>query len=106
MAFLAAAGASFRNANAAAGASSTDWDEPRCSSPLPKNFLRRISSRQKGQVPGGLRVRLGVDNPERYGKSLSERPSLSEAWGLADLLYKLFIVRDRWGDKMARTRSS
>ena len=28
--------------------------------------------------------------PERYAKSLSEWPFVSEAWGLADLLYKLF----------------
>jgi hypothetical protein len=37
-----------------------------------------------------LRVRLGGSRAERYGKSLSECRFLSEAWGLADLLYKLF----------------
>ena len=30
--------------------------------------------------------------PERYGKLLSEWRFLSEAWGLADLLYKLFCM--------------
>ena len=38
------------------------------------------------------RVRLGGSRAERYAKSLSERRILSEAWGLADLLYKLFSV--------------
>jgi hypothetical protein len=40
-----------------------------------------------------LRVRLGVRKPERNEKSLSERRTLSGAWGLADLLYKLFPQR-------------
>jgi hypothetical protein len=35
-------------------------------------------------------MRLGVSRPERYAESLSECRYLSEAWGLADLLYKLF----------------
>jgi hypothetical protein len=30
--------------------------------------------------------------PERYGQLLSECRFVSEAWGLADLLYKLFSV--------------
>jgi hypothetical protein len=34
--------------------------------------------------------RLGGSGPERYGKLASEWPFLSEAWDLADLLYKLF----------------
>ena len=38
------------------------------------------------------RVRLGGSRAERYGKSLSECRFVSEAWGLADLLYKLFSV--------------
>jgi hypothetical protein len=37
-----------------------------------------------------LRVRVGVALPERYANFLSERPTLSGPWGLADLLYKLF----------------
>jgi hypothetical protein len=36
------------------------------------------------------RVRLGGSRAERYGQFLSEGHFLSEAWGLADLLYKLF----------------
>jgi hypothetical protein len=36
---------------------------------------------------------LGGLKPERYGKSLSEWRFVSEAWGLADLLYKLFRLR-------------
>ena len=39
------------------------------------------------------RVRLGGSRAERYGKSLSECRFVSEAWGLADLLYKLFRLR-------------
>jgi hypothetical protein len=39
------------------------------------------------------RVRLGGSRAERYGKSLSECRFVSEAWGLADLLYKLFLQR-------------
>jgi hypothetical protein len=58
--------------------------------PSPTNFLRPIQAVKKARTRAVLRVRLGVDNPERYGISLSERLSLSEAWGLADLLYKLF----------------
>ena len=38
------------------------------------------------------RVRLGGSRAERYGKSLSEYRFVSEAWGLADLLYKLFSL--------------
>jgi hypothetical protein len=45
---------------------------------------------KKAKVQGGLRVGLEDYKPERYGKFLFERPSLSGAWGLADLLYKLF----------------
>jgi hypothetical protein len=36
------------------------------------------------------RIELGGSVPERSGKTLSEWAFLSEAWGLADLLYKLF----------------
>ena len=36
------------------------------------------------------RVRLGGSRAERYGKSLPECRFVSGAWGLADLLYKLF----------------
>jgi hypothetical protein len=43
-----------------------------------------------------LRDRLGGPRPERYGKLLSEGRSLSEAWGLADLLYKLFWQPIQW----------
>jgi hypothetical protein len=39
------------------------------------------------------RVRLGGSRAERYGKSLSECQFVSEAWGLAVLLYKLFLQR-------------
>jgi hypothetical protein len=59
----------------------------------PPNILRRISSREKASFRAVLRVKLGVRGPERYGKPLSDRPSLSEAWGLTDLLYKLFPQR-------------
>jgi hypothetical protein len=38
-----------------------------------------------------LGERLGGSEPERYGELLSECRSLSEAWGLANLLYKLFL---------------
>ena len=38
------------------------------------------------------RVRLGGSRAERYGKLLSECRFVSEAWGLADLLYKLFSL--------------
>ena len=38
------------------------------------------------------RVRLGGLRAERYGKSLSECRFVSEAWGLAHLLYKLFSL--------------
>jgi hypothetical protein len=38
-----------------------------------------------------LAQRLESAEAERYAKSLSECRSLSEAWGLADLLYKLFL---------------
>jgi phosphatidylserine decarboxylase len=37
-----------------------------------------------------LRDRLGGLRAERYGRLLSEGHFLSEAWGLANLLYKLF----------------
>src|SRR5579872_564403 len=46
------------------------------------------------QGPAAATVRaisLGVPLAERSGKLLSESPSLSEAWGLAILLYKLFL---------------
>ena len=36
------------------------------------------------------RIRLGGSMPEPYAESLSEFRFVSEAWGLADLLYKLF----------------
>ena len=42
------------------------------------------------------RERLGGSEAERYGKSLSEWPFLSEAWDLADLLYKLFCKQFQW----------
>jgi hypothetical protein len=39
------------------------------------------------------RARLGGPQAECYGKLLSECPLVSGAWGLADLLYKLFSAR-------------
>jgi len=51
--------------------------------PLQSCFLQTFSTdfqaRKKASFRAVLQARLGVDNPERYGKSLSERPSLSGA---------------------------
>jgi hypothetical protein len=55
-----------------------------------QTFSVEFRAVKKARFRAVLNVGLGVRRPERYGKSLSERPSLSEAWGLADLLYKLF----------------
>jgi hypothetical protein len=62
---------------------------------LQSGFLQIFSvefwTAEKPRPRAVLRGRLGVRQPERYGKSLSERRSLSEAWGLPDLVYKLFL---------------
>ena len=84
----------------------------RCSSQFPANHISVvIRTAEKARFRAVLRVGLGVRIPERYGNSLSERRILSEAWGLADLVYKLFsqqiqqfrvrargVSRD-WGDR-------
>ena len=57
------------------------------------NSLRHFRDREKPNCRRHSRVRLGGSRAERYGKSLSEWRFLSEAWGLADLLYKLFWQR-------------
>jgi hypothetical protein len=54
-----------------------------------QTFSVDFRAAKKARFRAVLRVGLGVRQPERYGKCLSERRSLSEAWGLADLLYKL-----------------
>jgi hypothetical protein len=54
-----------------------------------QTFSVEFRAAKKASFRAVLRIRLGVRYPERYEKSLSERPSLSEARGLADLLYKL-----------------
>jgi hypothetical protein len=53
----------------------------------------KIHVGKKARFRAVLRARLGVPNPERYANSLSERRTLSGAWGLADLVYKLFPER-------------
>jgi hypothetical protein len=47
---------------------------------------------KKPNCRSDLRVRLGGRLPYRSSEFLSERRILSEAWGLADLLYKLFSL--------------
>jgi acyl-CoA synthetase (AMP-forming)/AMP-acid ligase II len=55
-----------------------------------QTFSVEFRAPKKARFRAVLRVGLGVRRPERYGESLSERRFLSEAWGLADLLYKFF----------------
>jgi hypothetical protein len=52
----------------------------------------KIQVCKKSRFRAVLRARLGVPNPERYANSLSERRTLSGAWGLSDLVYKLFVA--------------
>ena len=53
-----------------------------------------------------LRDKLGVLYPERYANSLSVWRSLSGAWGLADLLYKLFVACIQLPSKLPSPESS
>jgi hypothetical protein len=59
----------------------------------PPNFLRHLRAAKKPNCRRHSHRRLGGSRPERYAGSLSEGRILSEAWGLADLLYKLFRLR-------------
>src|SRR4051812_15221452 len=54
-----------------------------------QTFSVGLQAAKKASFRAVLPIRLGVDISERYAKSLSERRSLSGAWGLADLVYKL-----------------
>jgi hypothetical protein len=56
------------------------------------NFRRPFSDRETPNCRSHSRRRRGGSLPERYGKSLSERRSLSQARALADLFCKLFSV--------------
>jgi hypothetical protein len=61
----------------------------------PTNLAAAFLSLEKARFRAVLRVGLGVPNPERYGNSLSQRRTLSEAWESTDLLYKLFSLFDQ-----------
>jgi hypothetical protein len=64
----------------------------RCSSPSPAKHSPPNSGPLKRPASGRFCASgLGARKPERYGNSLSEHLSLSEAWGLADLLYKFLL---------------
>ena len=77
-------------------------DRPSCPETVGSRFLSLLQSAATqtfsanfaaGKKPNCRKhshERLGGSEPERYGKSLSEWPFLSEAWESANLLYKLF----------------
>ena len=65
----------------------------RIPSPAPDRTLSAISrTAKKPNCRRVLRIGLGGSRAERYAESLSESRILSEAWGLAELLYKLFSL--------------
>jgi hypothetical protein len=49
-----------------------------------------VTRPKKASFRAVLRLRLGGSGAEQLAESLSKWPVLSKAWGLADLLYKLF----------------
>jgi hypothetical protein len=61
-----------------------------------------LGSAEKPNCRRLLRAKLGGSRAERYGKSLSECRFVSEAWGLADLLYKLFSVTFQYSSLIAQ----
>ena len=75
-------------------------------SPLPETFSAIAETAQKASFRAVLHARLGVPRAERYANSLSERRTLSGAWGLADLVYKLFPEQIQWPEKLGSVISS
>ena len=60
-----------------------------------QTFSDDLRAREKPNCRKHFADGLGGSLPERYGKFVSERRSLSEAWGLGHLLYKLFCQRSQ-----------
>jgi hypothetical protein len=58
-----------------------------------------VGGLKKPRFRAVLRAELDTAEAERAAVSLSDRLSLSEAWGLANLLYKLFLDQIQWLDK-------